>query len=168
MHVLYLVSVWLHIVAAMTWIGGMLFLVTVLVPLLRRPATRARAMELFHLLAVRFRTVGWIALVTLVVTGTFNVLHRGFTLGQLLTGEAFAGTWGHALGGKLVLVALILASSAAHDFYVGPKATRLAEEDAPAEERERLRRVASWMGRVTLLLALGVVAVAVTLVRGAP
>jgi len=168
MHTLYLASVWLHIIAAMTWIGGMLFLVTVLVPLLRKPGMRDRATELFHLTGVRFRVVGWIALGTLVVTGTFNVVHRGYSLGQLMSGEAFAGAWGHALAAKLTLVGLIVISSVVHDFYVGPKATRLAREGAPPERREALRRAASWMGRVTLLLALAVVAVAVTLVRGGP
>ncbi len=168
MHTLYLLSVWLHVIAAMTWIGGMLFLVTVIVPMLRQPEMRERAMELFHVLGVRFRRVGWIALLVLVVTGTFNVVHRGYSLGQIFTGEAFAGSWGHALGAKLLFVALILVSSALHDFYIGPLATRLAREGAPVERRERLRRIASWMGRSTLLLALLVVGLAVMLVRGMP
>jgi len=168
MHSLYLLSVWLHVIAAMTWIGGMLFLVTVIVPMLRQPEMRGRAMELFHLLGVRFRRVGWIALLVLVVTGTFNVMHRGYSLGQIFTGEVFAGPWGHTLGAKLLFVALILVSSALHDFYIGPMATQLAREGAPVERRERLRRVASWMGRSTLLLALLVVGLAVMLVRGMP
>ena len=52
-----------------------------------------------------------------------------------------------------------------HDFWLGPRATRLAREDAPAAVRERWRRVASWMGRTTFLLSLAVMALAVTLVR---
>jgi uncharacterized membrane protein len=168
MQALYLVSVWLHVIAAITWIGGMLFLVAVLVPLLRQPAMRERAMELFHALGVRFRLVGWISLGTLVVTGLFNLHHRGIGLDSIFTGRAFAGAWGHALAGKLCLVAVILVSSLIHDFHVGPKATRLAREGASPEQRERLRRAASWMGRITLLLALAVVAVAVVLVRGMP
>ena len=48
MRTLYLVSVWLHILAAMAWVGGMLFLVAVLVPLLRTPAMRPQATALFH------------------------------------------------------------------------------------------------------------------------
>jgi len=168
MHTLYLVSVWLHIIAAMTWIGGMLFLVTVIVPMLRQPSMRDRAMELFHLLGVRFRRVGWIAISLLIVTGVFNLLHRGYQLDQILSGAVFAGAWGHLLAGKLLLVALIVVSSALHDFYVGPTATRLAREGGSPERRERLRRLASWMGRTTLLLALAVVALAVTLVRGTP
>ncbi|HVJ89582.1 MAG TPA: DUF4149 domain-containing protein [Labilithrix sp.] len=168
MHALYLFSVWLHIIAAMTWIGGMLFLVTVIVPMLRQPSMRDRAMELFHMLGVRFRRVGWIAIFSLLVTGVFNLLRRGYELHQVWTGAVFAGTWGHLLAGKLLLVALIVISSALHDFYVGPTATRLAREGASPERRERLRRLASWMGRTTLLLALAVVAIAVMLVRGTP
>lgn len=76
MRTLYLVSVWLHIVAAMAWVGGMLFLVTVLVPLLRTPAMRPQAAELFNALGRRFRIVGWVAIGTLVVTGLFNVTMR--------------------------------------------------------------------------------------------
>lgn len=166
MHTLYLVSVWLHILAAMTWLGGMLFLVTVLVPMLRRPEMRARALEMFHLIGVRFRVVGWVALGTLVVTGVFNVLHRGYRLSDLFDGRAYAGPWGHTLAAKLAFVLLILAFSAVHDFWLGPRATRLAREGAPAEQRERYRRAASMLGRASLIFALVILALAVKLVRG--
>ena len=165
MRTLYLVSVWLHIVAAMAWVGGMLFLVTVLLPLLRTPAMRPQAAELFNALGRRFRIVGWVAIGTLVATGLFNVTMRGYRLGQLLNGEAFAGSWGTTLALKLWLVMLIVALSAVHDFWLGPRATRLARENAPVEERERGRRLASVMGRVTFLLAIAVVGLAVLLVR---
>lgn len=165
MRALYLVSVWLHIVAAMAWVGGMLFLVTVLVPLLRTPAMRPRAAELFTALGRRFRIVGWIAIGTLVATGLFNVTMRGYRVGQLLNGDAFAGSWGTTLAVKLSLVTLIVALSGVHDFWLGPRATRLARENAPAAARERARRLASAMGRLTFLLAIAVVGLAVLLVR---
>lgn len=165
MRTLYLVAVWLHIISAMAWVGGMLFLVTVLVPLLRTPQLRPQAAELFHALGMRFRVVGWITLGTLVTTGIFNVTMRGYRLEQLLNGEAYAGRWGTTLAVKLALVVAIVALSAVHDFWLGPRATRLARESAPDAQRERSRRIASLMGRTTFLLALAVVALAVTLVR---
>jgi copper resistance protein D len=161
-HTAYLFSVLLHVVAAMAWVGGMIFLVVVIVPLLRRPAMREQSRALFHLLGTRFRTVGWIALGTLVVTGTFNVAYRGYGLEHLASGELFRGRWGHALLMKLSLVAVILVLSGVHDFWIGPGATR---DDATPERREVLRRTASIMGRVTFALALAVVALAITLVR---
>ncbi len=165
MRTLYLVSVWLHIVAAMAWLGGMLFLVTVLVPLLRTPRMKPKAAELFHVIGIRFRLVGWIALATLLITGVFNVTIRGYRWHQLLTGEAYVGRWGTTLALKLALVTVIVALSAVHDFWLGPRATRLAQEGAPAETREQSRKMASIMGRVTFLIALIVVGLAVTLVR---
>jgi uncharacterized membrane protein len=165
MRTLYLASVWLHIIAAMAWVGGMLFLVLVLVPLLRTPAMRPKAAELFHAIGTRFRLIGWVALGTLVVTGVFNVTFRGYRLGQLFDGEAFAGPWGHTLALKLSFVGAIVVLSGLHDFWLGPKAVRMARDDAPPEARERFRRIASMMGRATMLLALAVIALAVTLVR---
>jgi putative copper export protein len=166
MHTLYLLSVTLHIVAAMAWVGGMLFLVLVVVPMLRKPALRERALELMHVLGVRFRLVGWIAIGTLVLTGIFNVLYRGFSFGSFFDGSLYQGQWGRILATKLGLVAVVLTMSAVHDFWIGPKATRLASIGASAEVREKYRVAASVMGRVAFAFALAIVALAVTLVRG--
>lgn len=54
--------------------------------------------------------------------------------------------------------------SAFHDFYLGPRAARLLKADDPGAES--MRRVASYAGRVTLLLSLIILALAVLLVRG--
>ena len=162
MHTAYLVSVWLHLLAAMAWVGGMIFLVAVVVPLLRRPEMREHATELLRTTGNRFRTLGWIALTTLVVTGTFNILHRGFSFGQILSGDVFQGQWGRVLAHKLGMVAVILVMSAVHDFWIGPTALR----DPDPARREKFRKSASIFGRVNFALALAVVALAVTLVRG--
>jgi putative copper export protein len=151
-----MVAVYLHVVAAMAWIGGMIFLVVVFVPLLRDPNEREGVRRVFHLLGRRFRTLGWIALGTLVVTGAMNVSYRGYGLLDWLTGKVFAGTWGQTLLHKLVLVAVILAVSVTHDFYVGPRAMRGGE---------KVRKAASWLGRATFVMALIVLTLAIQLAR---
>ncbi len=156
MHTVYLASVFLHLLAAMAWIGGMLFLVAVVVPALRKDREALRTM--MRTLGMRFRTVGWISLVTLIATGLFNIVHRGYSLGDVFTGEVFAGQWGKILAHKLALVAVVLVLSGVHDFYVGPRASR--------EGSESLRKWASILGRVTFACALAIVALAVSLVRG--
>jgi copper resistance protein D len=165
MHVVYLIAVWLHVLAAATWIGGMVFLVAVVLPCLRRPAAGDGARELMHAFGVRFRAVAWIALGILVLTGTFNVAHRGYGIASLLSGDLFRAGWGHTLAAKLVLVAGALSLSVIHDFWIGPAATRLAREGGPVERRERFRALAAALGRVNFVFALGILALAVTLVR---
>ncbi len=167
MKALYLLCVGLHVFAAMTWIGGMAFMVLILIPTLRR-STEAPEMRLrlLHDLALRFRTVGWIALGTLVLTGACNLWFRGVTAADFFTGRTFAlGDWGRHLAEKLCVVLAILAISVSHDFWIGPRAVRLAQQAPGSPERERFRKLASWAGRLNFLLALIVLALAIQLVR---
>lgn len=166
MHFIYTLSVWLHIVSAMIWMGGMVFFALVLVPLSRRPEFADRAGALLRLSGERFRTVGWICLAALVGTGLVNLAGRGITWAALFAPGLHQDPWRHALVHKLGLVAIILVLSALHDFWVGPKAARLMATAGQEARGKRLAKAASWFGRVNLLLALAVVAFALKLVRG--
>jgi copper resistance protein D len=165
MRVLYLISVWLHILAAMTWIGGMFFLVLVVVPWMRR-GHREQGARLLRETGTRFRTVGWIAFGILVATGTYNLWARGVRFGDFVSAVWLASPFGRAVVAKLALFAVVLAVSAIHDFGIGPRAAIAVEAGAP--DAERLRRLASYLGRGNALLALGLVGLGVILVRGWP
>ena len=159
--------VWLHILAAAVWLGGMVFLALVLVPIVRRPEYREHASRLVHLSGMRFRTVGWICLGTLVVTGFVNLDYRGIGWAALSNAGVWATPFGSLLGWKLLVVTVILALSLVHDFRIGPRATAVGQADPGSAEALALRRQASWMGRLNLLLGLVAVALGVFLVRGA-
>jgi uncharacterized membrane protein len=137
---------WLHIVAAMTWIGGMLFIALVLVPVARRVDDPALRTRLVHAIGLRFRTVGWIALGVLVTTGLGNL--------WLVPGLLYAPRFQWKLG--LVVLALIL--SAAHDFVLGPRA---GAPGAAASARTR----ASWVARINVVVVLAVVMLGLSLLR---
>lgn len=162
MKALYLLSVWLHILAVVTWLGGIVFLSIVLVPALRRPEYRGILAPLVDQAGARFRRVAWIALGVLIVTGGFNLMYLGFD------GSDWGSPFGRALGLKLLLVAGILVLSALHDFVIGPRATALYRENPKAEQARRLWQQAGWIGRLNLILALVVVALGIILVRGGP
>ncbi len=132
--------------AAITWIGGMLFIALVLVPITRRLEDQTLRTRLVHDVGLRFRTIGWIALGVLVVTGLLNLwTHPG-----LLSSPRFH--W------KLGLVVLTLILSAFHDFVLGPRA------GAPgADPSARVRT--SWVARVNVLVVLIIVALALSLFR---
>jgi copper resistance protein D len=141
-----LVSRWLHVVAAITWIGGMLFIALVLVPVTRRlddPALRAR---LVQAIGMRFRTVGWIALGVLLATGLVNLWLQPFLLGS------------HRFQWKAGLVVLALILSAYHDFVLGPRAG-LPGADPSARVR------ASWVARINVLVVLVIVLLGLSLLR---
>jgi putative copper resistance protein D len=129
---------WLHLVAAITWIGGMLFIALVLVPVARgikEPQVRAR---LVQDAGRRFRTVGWVALGLLFATGLANLWVRPY----LLAAPRF-----HA---KLGLVVLALILAALHDFALGPRAGRPGADPS-------LRVQASWIARINVVVVLVVV-----------
>lgn len=166
MRLLYLFSVWLHILAAVVWIGGMIFLSVILLPVIRRPEFRTAAPLLVHFSGVRFRWIGWLCLVVLVFTGAFNLTYRGVTLEDLQIGDFWRSQFGVILSTKLILVVGVLLLSILHDFFIGPKASALGRANPGSPHAACFRRYASWFGRVNLFLALVIGAFGIILVRG--
>lgn len=162
---LYLFSVWAHILAATIWIGGMLFLVLVVVPWLRS-GKRADAGAFLRDTGQRFRTVGWACFGVVLVTGTFNLWMRGVRWGSFVDERWLASPLGRTVLFKLAVFLVVLIVSAVHDWVLGPRATRALEEDPRSALAARLRRQASWLGRLNVALALLLLAGGVLLVRG--
>lgn len=164
MRTLYLLNVMLHVLAALTWLGGMLFFALVGAPVLRRldpPALRARV---FGELGRAFRTVGWGAIAVLLATGIVNLHFAGVLRdGQLARAAFWATPYGRALGWKLALVATMVALAAVHDFVLGPRAGRL---DPVSPAGRRARGQAAWLARINAIVGLALVYAAVRLVRG--
>jgi copper resistance protein D len=167
MFTLYLVSVWIHVMAATIWFGGLFFLMLVVVPWLRSGASGEPAM-LLRGTAGRFRSVAWACFAILFVTGAFNLWMRGVTLASFADAGWLASPFGGVVVAKLVVFLVLIALSARHDFVVGPKAVAAIQQAPQSPEAARLRREASLHGRVNALLALLLVALAVMIVRGRP
>lgn len=160
----YHLNVYVHVLAAIVWLGGMLFLAAVGAPVLRQvepPELRAR---LFRKLGEQFRWVGWLSIGVLVLTGILNLHFRGLLTREVWTGLEFWTTrYGMVLGAKIGLVVAMLAVQAVHDFWLGPAASRAT---ARSREALRFRRNAAWLARINALLGLALIWVAVRLARG--
>jgi putative copper export protein len=167
-YLLYLLSVSLHLLAAAVWIGGMVFLGLVLIPVIRRPEHRGVAANLIHWTGLRFRMVGWVCLAVLLLSGAGNLVSRNIGWMDLWSGTLVLGPFNRTLSLKLLLVTAILFLSAFHDFHVGPRATEIWRDKPDSPEARRLRVQASWIGRLNLVLALIVFALGVVLARGGP
>jgi uncharacterized membrane protein len=138
-----LVVVWLHVIAASAWIGGLLHASHHLIP-----AASRGGRESLELLA-RGRAIAWGALAVLVLTGLENLRSVGL-----------ASPW---LAAKLVVVIAALALAAHRDFAVLRRAVRASA--AAREPGSALAGVRA-LDRVLLLLALAVVFLAVGVARG--
>lgn len=163
MRTLYFTLVTLHILAAITWIGGVLFLALVGAPALRTVEPPSLRTALFNAIGMRFRWVGWGAVIVLLLSGTWLLWYRGWLAWSLLSNRAFWGTGvGLALGWKLGMVTLMLVLSLVHDVALSPSKAR--ELDARPDGAAIRRRVVL-LARFGAIAALGVVVAAVRLVR---
>lgn len=160
----YYLNVTIHVLAAMLWLGGMFFLAVVGAPVLRGVEPPALRAQLFRELGLRFRTVGWIAIAVLIVTGIVNLHYRGLLSARVWTGGAFWRTpMGHALAWKLGAVTVMIVVSAIHDLIHGPAASRM-KPGSP--EALAARKRAALLARLNALLGLVIVIAAVRLARG--
>lgn len=161
----YYVSVTVHVLAAMLWLGGMFFLGVVGAPVLRAVEPPALRQQLFQQLGMRARSLGWWAIVILLITGTLNVYFRGWLHWNGVLGEPafWRTTTGVALAVKLIAVATMVMISAIHDFVLGPMAGRMK---AGSPEAIAFRRRAALLARANALLGIIIVVAAVRLARG--
>jgi uncharacterized membrane protein len=152
--------VWLHLVAAVSWIGGMIFLSVVLVPILKREPFASQKALLFLAMARRFRVVVWGMIAVLLFTGPLLLHQRGIPI-------ADPSRWPTTLAVKLGLVTILLLLTLAHDLIMGPRVGRIVQ--FPTESRTRFDHAlvlgSRWLARFSLLLALAVLFTAVMLAR---
>ncbi len=120
----------LHVVLATFWVGGMLFLSFVVAPYLRRhPEIMGEA---FQEVGKRFSLYGtFISLFLLFITGLVNanLLHGGFR---------------KSIYEKLFIFLIVVIVSLAHDLWAGKKAV----------DSEYHRKWAKWLGIINLILSL--------------
>lgn len=160
---LYYASVSIHVLAALVWLGGMFFIALVGAPVLRRLDRPELRQTLFDQLGVRFRTVGWISLAVLLVTGVVNLWYRGALSVATWRDPAFNGSgWATALKYKLAAVAVMLVVEGYHDWVLGPRASRM---DAASPEAAALRKRASLYARISAVAGVVIILAAVRLAR---
>lgn len=163
----YLFIVWLHILAAFVWLGGMLFTAFVLAPISRKIEPISLRGNLLKAIGARFRLIGWICIAVLLVTGVLNIFNRGMIHELLLPSQLISTEFGRTLAIKLILVTTMLILSTVHDFFIGPRLTTLMQdrEGNSGPELQKLRWQVSWLARLNTILAIFVIFFAVKVAR---
>ena len=126
-----LVVLYLHVVGAVIWIGGLAYQAHVLLPAARRA-----------------RPVAWTAIGVVVLTGFYNVTQLG-DLARVMESGA-----GLMLAGKFILVILAVALTSQRDFA---QLTLLNAAVTSGGDPSRALRAIARLDRIVLLLALVVI-----------
>jgi putative copper resistance protein D len=153
MNDLYYISVWLHIIGAAFWIGGMLFLPFVLLPGIKNNPDRK---NLLLATGLKFRFYGYIVLAIMLITGLLNIYLKGikFSLNFFIMTP-----YGQLVELKIILFVLIITISSMHDLVVGRNAIEQMEN-------QKIKLIARWSGRLLLLISLVMAYIGVIISRG--
>jgi putative copper export protein len=146
-----LVSVWLHLLGVVVWIGGLAYQMHVL-----DPAARRGDAVVFAQAAQRGRPAAWTAIGVVALTGFYNVTRLG-PLERVMESGA-----GLLLVGKFMLVLTAVALAAQRDFAQVPRLGRdLAGGQDPGAALGRI----AWLDRLVLLLGVAIVYLGVAVSR---
>ena len=156
MSIWYFISVYLHIIFAAFWIGGMLFLPLVILPGIKQHPDR---IAILYKTGLKFRFFGWIALAGLLITGLLNLYTRGMPFTWAFFSQS---DYGILVSWKLLIFTGILLVSGTHDLIFGKKAL----EELQVSDNKNFKLLARWSGRINLLLALVMAFLGVVLSRG--
>ena len=151
---------WLHLMAAVTWIGGMIFTSFVLQPVMRVLLKPQERMPLYYEMGKKFKVIQFVCLLVLLATGLQK-------LWQLRDSPAiFHSSFGNILAVKLILVLAVLVLSVCHSFIWGPQLTALRNEPESPIFQQLISKMVFW-GRLNMTLAVAIVFCA-TLLRFNP
>ncbi len=144
--------IWIHILAAMFWIGGMLFFSLVLIPSMSGLSSPERN-GFMSRIGAHYRRASWISLSILLITGLTRLYQLGFS-------PLTAGNW---IWAKLALVLLMFMLTLLHDLVLGPKSIQISRSTTGPHP---LQQTVRWMARLNLVVGLFVVLAAVYVARG--
>src|SRR5512143_3267532 len=141
---------WLHLLATVTWIGSLVSIYVLILPISRRVLKPVDEMALVDGIQKRLEPIAWFSVSLLIATGLFQMSVNPHYNGFLST----SGQWSLALLAKHILVAALVTVSAVHTWDVLPSMRRalMRRNKANPEDVERLRRKERGLLRASLAL----------------
>jgi len=152
--------VWLHLLGAVIWIGGVVCLALVVGPALTRAASVREHLRLELNVEGRFRVVMWPAVGVVLFTGLFNVINILYATS--LSGGSMPSTFARLLGLKIGLVVVMIILQAIDQLVVRPK--RIAGLNTLAPEVTVLPAVLLKWQRLSQRIGVAIVVLAVAVV----
>jgi uncharacterized membrane protein len=141
---------WLHLMATVTWIGGIATNILVILPSTREVLEQPLAGKLMGSVMKRFRIIVYISIVVLVISGILMNLFNKSYLGVTQLGNLWTQV---ILVKHIFVVALIVLAVYAFE-VLAPKVSRLAVK-GPSQELVRLQKLQ--LNLALLGFALGII-----------
>lgn len=113
---------WLHIVATVTWIGGLIALSVLVIPDARRTLQPGDYAALLDRLQAGLQRIGWLSLAVLIATGMFQMSAHPAYEGFL----ALSNAWSVAILIKHILIGLMVLTGAYLTWGIMPSLRRMA------------------------------------------
>ena len=163
MEIFWLLVLWLHVIAAVVWVGGNLILAMVIVPYFRQNLPPVQRIQLLMQIGKRFEPVVWGCIGVLFFTGIGNIFYALDITSLAPIPDAFMRTFIIKIGLFFVLIILTVL----HSMIFAPRLAAAIEtldptlEELPPEVkplRSQMSVVSSLMGVVSLLILLAAVA----------
>lgn len=157
--VIHIISASLHILAAVTWIGSMIYNQFAVVPALNKSLGSPKTHAVGGLIMKNFSPLTWISLIVLIGTGIYAAADKSDKFKSWTNGP------GGVLTLKLVLVGIMIIILLMQTFFYGPKmkqliapsTTKSTKNDAEMMEVEKTTKPMSWwhmsLGIVVIILA---------------
>ena len=163
MDIFSLFVLWIHVIAAVTWVGGNLILAMVIVPHFRQSLPPVQRIKLLTQIGKRFEPVVWGCIGVLFFTGIVNIFFSVDITSPSPISDAFMRT----LLIKILLFFVLIILTVLHSMIFAPRLAAAIEdldptlEELPAEIkplRSQMSIISSLMGVVSLLILLAAVA----------
>jgi len=154
---------WIHVIAAVTWVGGNLILAMVIVPHFRQNLPPVQRIKLLTQIGKRFEPVVWVCIVVLFFTGIVNI----FFSVDITSPSPISAAFMRTLLIKILLFFVLIILTVLHSMIFAPRLAAAIEDLDPTLEelppeikplRSQLSIVSSLMGVVSLLILLAAVA----------
>lgn len=155
MQIGYALIIFLHVMAAIVWIGGTIFMALIIQPVIRKALSLQQRMAVYHETGMRFKKVQWVCLGILLLTGTFMVWKRGVPF------ESFTSL----ISTKIALVVVVIVLSFLHSQIWGPRLVA-SSSDPQSPSYLALVRKLRIFGQINLLASLVIIFLAILISRG--
>lgn len=128
---------WLHLVAAALWVGGMMYIASIYLPVLGKYSLVERTRSLLTVIPY-FSPLAVAGVLIMAVTGPFNATFRLSSWDQFLT-----TAYGRTLVVKILLVGGLLLTSAIHVGLLRPRLRKEYKKYNYVEQRLQLKQMAT-------------------------